>query len=118
MHQIVAEVAVEWTKHANLQFDFGAEPEDAEVRISFERGFSWSYVGTSVLDVAHSRATMNIDPSRPEHETRNAILLYFGHAIGLLKEHQNPDAEIPWDAESVYRHFAGPPRNWPRERIS
>ncbi|QDV52138.1 hypothetical protein [Gimesia fumaroli] len=118
IHRTVSEVAGEWTKHANLQFSFGADPKDAEIRVSFKKGLSsWSYVGTDALNVSSSEATMNIDPSWPEGDMRKAILLYFGHAIGLLKEHQNPKATIPWDEEAVYRFFAGPPNNWSREMV-
>ncbi len=116
IHEIVSEVANEWTKHANLSLLFGADSREAEIRISFERDqSSWSFVGTDALEVPSTDATMNIDPSWPEDELRKAILLYFGHAIGLMKEHQNPNATIPWDEEATYSFFSGPPNNWPRE---
>jgi hypothetical protein len=118
MHQTVRDVAPEWTEHANLHFDFDAEPIDAIIRISFEKGQgSWSYIGRDAMSVMPLEATMNLDPSWAEEQIRVAVLVYFGHTIGLLKEHQNPNAAIPWNEEAVYRGFAGPPTYWDRDRI-
>jgi hypothetical protein len=41
----------------------------------------------------------------------------FCHAVGLIHEHQNPKASIPWDKEAVYRHYAGPPNHWDRATV-
>ena len=41
------------------------------------------------------------------------VLLHeFGHALGLVHEHQSPAADIPWDLETLYTYFAGPPNYW------
>jgi hypothetical protein len=39
-----------------------------------------------------------------------------GHTLGLPHEHQNPNAGIVWDEETVYTSLGGPPNNWPREK--
>ena len=113
IHETVRELANEWTDYANLQLDFIAEPEEAVIRISFEVGSgSWSYVGTDALDIAAENATMNINPNWPREQLRGSILSNFGHALGLLNEHQNPNAEIPWDEETVYAFYSEPPNFW------
>ena len=41
----------------------------------------------------------------PEYEVRRTVLHEFGHALGLLHEHQNPAGGIPWDEAVVYDHY-------------
>ncbi len=46
------------------------------------------------------------------------IIHEFGHVLGLLHEHQNPHAKIPWNKEAIYKAFEGPPNNWSRETVN
>jgi hypothetical protein len=91
--------------------------ESAEIRISFEPGASWSFLGTDVLDptLGHDDPTMNfgwLTPATANDELQRVVLHEFGHALGLVHEHQSPSAEIPWNHEAVYAYFAGPPNYW------
>ena len=118
IQQRVRDAAAEWSEHANISFDFEISAEDAEIRIGAERGDgTWSYVGRDALNIPTPDRTMNIDPTWPEDVQRTSILIHLGHAVGLLKEHQNPRAEIPWDKEAVYRAFEGPPNFWDRLKV-
>lgn len=107
--QIAADAINEWMRVANLAFvavrDNGGP---AEIRVSFDpRLGSWSHLGTDALLIPEPRPTMNLgwdDPATARHE--------FGHALGFVHEHSNPDANIPWDVEAVYRYYAGPPNRW------
>jgi len=38
-----------------------------------------------------------------------------GHTLGFPHEHQNPNAGIVWDEETVYETLAKPPNNWSRQ---
>lgn len=107
----VAAIAKEWEQFANLKIDFVAGGA-ADVRISFkEKGFSWSTMGTDALTVPSNEATMMygwLDSNTPLREYQRVVRHEFGHAIGLIHEHQNPAAQgkIPWDKPKVYAYYA------------
>lgn len=117
LKQRVREVAQHWIAPglANLRLVFNDAP-DADVRIAFQQGDgSWSTVGTTCRQVPKSRATMNygwIDANSSEEELRSVVLHEFGHALGLIHEHQNPVAGIQWNREAVIRELSGPPNSW------
>lgn len=114
LRERVREVALEWTKHADLVFAFGAP--DPEIRISFVEGDgSWSYLGTMCRQIAPAEATMNygwLNDDSPEDEVRSVVLHEFGHAIGLIHEHQNPKGGIKWNRDAVIHDLSGPPNHW------
>ncbi|QPJ60732.1 MAG: hypothetical protein G3M70_02040 [Candidatus Nitronauta litoralis] len=121
LHKKVQEIAVEWTKYANLNFEF-VQSDDAQIRIGFKKNMgSWSYVGTQSLAVSKDSPTMNLGWLTPgatiTPKDRQLILSEFGHALGLINEHQNPNANIPWDKEKVYEVYSKPPNNWSRQQI-
>lgn len=107
----VEAIAREWEAHANLKLDFVTSGA-AQVRISFaEKGFSWSTVGTDALTVPAAEATMNygwLDAATPLREYQRVVRHEFGHALGMIHEHQNPAAQgqIPWDKPKVYAYYA------------
>lgn len=97
-----------WTKYANLTFKYIDEVEEAMVRISFvpEWG-AWSYVGTDCLQIPKGESTMNLG------WLDQAVVLHeFGHMLGLIHEHQNPEEGVPWNEDAVYDYYAGPPNYW------
>lgn len=108
----VAAIAREWQAVTNLTLDFVADTSAAEIRISFrELGFSWSTVGTDALTVARTQPTMNYGWLKPDTSTREyqrVVRHEFGHALGMIHEHQNPAAtgRIPWDRPKVYAYYA------------
>lgn len=111
--------AQKWTEHANIHFAFDNDPE-AQIRISFKSSGSWSYIGTDALIVPQSQPTMNFGWLTPDTETTEydrVVLKEFGHALGLVNEYQNPNANIPWNKEAVYRYYEGPPNNWTQEQV-
>ncbi len=130
MQQQVVRFAHLWSHHANLTFAFDSAPtagsrhngcaEKAEIRISFAQPGSWSYIGTDALAVPADEPTMNfgwLTPSTPNDEVMRVVLHEFGHAIGLIHEHQNPATTVPWNREAVYAYYSGPPNNWTRAEV-
>ena len=53
-----------------------------------------------------------IDANSPEEELRSVVLHEFGHALGLIHEHQNPVGGIIFNREAVIRDLSGPPNDW------
>ena len=123
----VASIASEWMQYANVAFDFeerGAPRQcqgggGFDIKIAFEdnKGW-WSVPGTSsrTQDPSMNLQFYGVDTPMlangqpaPEAPMRATILHEFGHALGLLHEHQSPnancDVEIDWDA--AYKIGAG-----------
>jgi hypothetical protein len=118
----VQQVAKEWTKPgmANLRIDF-VDGADALVRIAFMQGEgSWSTVGTTCKQVKRGDPTMNygwLHAGSTDEEVRSVVLHEFGHALGLIHEHQSPAAGIKWNRDAVIRELSQPPNSWSVEEI-
>ena len=111
--------AMKWMKFANIKFNFASTKAAAHVRISFvaDNG-SWSYIGTDNLGIAKSKPTMNFGWLRDDTddtEYERVVVHEFGHALGAIHEHQNPEGGIQWNLPAVYAYFAGPPNFWSKE---
>lgn len=118
--KLVRRFAEEWiTSLANLQFSW-QEPPNTDIRISFRYSGSWSVIGTTSKNVPKNQPTMNfgwLTPNVTEEEARRVILHEFGHALGLIHEHQNPINEIKWNKPAVIADLSGPPNNWDGDTI-
>jgi hypothetical protein len=116
----VQQIAREWESVANLKLEFVTSGA-ADIRVSFaEKGFSWSTVGTDALTVGHSEATMNygwLEPDTDMREYQRVVRHEFGHALGMIHEHQNPAAQgqIPWDKTKVYAYYAQ--QGWSKDDV-
>jgi hypothetical protein len=125
----VKEYANIWTEYANIKFDFNPpDPATATIRVSFvPDGGHNSLVGTDAKsDKYKGEPTMNLDPKelnryllRTDPERFRQIVLHeFGHALGCIHEHQQPDARIQWDTDYLYKHLAKPPNEWDEEKVN
>lgn len=115
----VRRYAMQWTRHANIRFQF-VNARNADVRVSFGARGSWSYIGTDALLIDRDQPTMNfgwLTPQTPDHEYSRVVLHEFGHMLGSYHEHQHPDTDIPWDREAVYQYYGGPPNYWSRADV-
>lgn len=121
----VFETLLRWTSPneggANLELKRAVNAETADIRISFdESGGSWSMIGTDARDVSAGEATMNLGwatETTAENDFASVVLHEFGHALGLLHEHNHPELELRWKKDVVYADLGGPPNNWSREDI-
>jgi hypothetical protein len=87
----------EWVKFANVTFQKTTNVASAKIRISFTnlQGSSWSAIGQDSLNITDtSKPTLNLgwigDVEDPSPEDAGTILHEFGHALGMMHEHQSP----------------------------
>ncbi len=122
-----------WEQSANIDFVF-VESGTADIRVSFEleKGASWSLVGKSsqvwsIRRKGNSTETyqgtdgvsMNFgwfDSRTSDAEFRRTTLHEFGHAIGLLHEHQNSNANFDWNKPVVLNYYMNE-LGWSREQV-
>lgn len=107
----VIKYASEWTKYANLKFNF-VEEGVAEIRVKFVSGGSWSLMGTDALSIKDQDShTLQIycdttwDDDYYMKRLRRVIRHEFGHAIGLEHEHLSPVSGIRWNKPAVFKYY-------------
>jgi astacin (peptidase family M12A) len=116
----VQAIAKEWESVANLKLDF-VSSGNCDIRVSFaQKDFSWSAVGTDALTVSQTEATVNfgwLEPDTELREYQRVVRHEFGHALGMIHEHQNPAAQghIPWDKPKVYAYYAQ--QDWSKDDV-
>jgi hypothetical protein len=116
----VQQYAQAWHPYINIRFDFVDDP-DAEIRVAFvPNGLSWSALGTDALKkVWFPNETMNLGwltDDTPDEEYSRVVTHEFGHALGCIHEHQNPDVNIPWNKDAVYRYYSET-QGWSKDKV-
>lgn len=128
--------------YLGIRFKFNLDdvpdPEKYDIRVDFntDKG-SYSLIGTDAKYTSNPE-TMNLGwidaPSDsnftynekeyyiPEdakglkgggNEVGGTVLHEFGHALGMIHEHQSPfDNPFIWNVDNIYKEYSGPPNNW------
>ena len=107
-----------WNSACGLQVVF-VDSGDSDIRITMQRGASWSYVGDYCTHIAQDMPTMQLGwaVTSSQTELQRVVLHEFGHAqIGLMHEHQSPVARIPWLIENVYSYYLAT-NGWSRAMV-
>lgn len=115
----VMQYAKEWSKYANITFNF-VTTGTPQIRVTFTSGGSYSYLGTDALSRPSNTETMNFgwfNDSTSDTEFSRTVIHEFGHALGMIHEHQHPLAAIPWDKPKVYAYYAGAPNYWTQAQV-
>ena len=126
LRERVRKYAREWTHEfvegmANVRFTFRTDTSDTNIRITFKAAGNSSAVGTTCLHIDdRAKPTMkfgNLNAGSADEAVRRAVLHEFGHALGLVHEHQNPAGGINWNEPVIYRDLMRPPNGWTREQV-
>lgn len=118
MQQKVITAAREWEKYANVKLKFvSSGPAHIRILLNDEDGY-WSMVGSQANIIAEDKHTMNLDTTGTNFmypiSLRGTVIHEFGHALGLLHEHESPTSGIQWDKEAVYKYYEGV---WDKETV-
>ncbi|HWV74794.1 MAG TPA: M12 family metallopeptidase, partial [Pseudosphingobacterium sp.] len=133
LHKAIADTAAEWTKYANIVFDFGynikantyrlwVSQDTSPIRVGFDESGYWSWVGTQSVDEAFCKPgeiTLNLegfDKILPNN-WQSIVLHEFGHALGFHHEHQSPVSDCDFNWPTLYDYLAGSPNNWSKETV-
>lgn len=126
----IKQYAVEWANHCSIKFEF-VTTGAAQIRVSFVNGKgSWSIIGkaserysinpsTGNAYISNSGTTMNFgwfNAYTSDDEFSRTVIHEFGHAIGLIHEHQAPTANISWNKPEVYRYYLAT-QGWTKKEV-
>lgn len=103
----VKQYAPLWSRVANVKFEFIPQGT-GDIRISFNKKGSYSYIGLDAKNRLTDQETMNlgwIENTKTEGQLKSVILHEFGHTLGLLHEHMNPMSNIKWNKDVVYAYY-------------
>jgi serralysin len=111
-----------WQANSSLRFHFEkGEPNPNltyHIKVTFlvDKGYN-SHIGPNSL---RFNPSMNLSRLHTKplngREFRRVVVHEFGHALGMMHEHQNPNVDIPWNREAVFADMAKAPNYWTRER--
>ncbi|UHH31465.1 M12 family metallopeptidase [Pseudomonas veronii] len=104
---LVVDAIREWAHHTPaLRFNI-VEGKTGDIRISDDEGLkgNWSAIGTEAKRIDEDQPTMHLNRTDDSKKLRSTALHEFGHALGLLHEHQHPQNSLDWDSPQVYDYY-------------
>ena len=116
------------TRLIRLNFQWDYQPVyNADIRITFDpsKG-AYSALGSGSLSFPRNECTMNLGwldtvdeiSGRKESKGKATVVIHeFGHALGMIHEHNRQDAALPWNCDAVRNWLRGPPNSWCDEQI-
>ena len=114
----VMDLGNNWLVQTNLTFEVTTDVAASDVRITFEPGGSWSYLGTDNLSIPTDEPTMQLgwlleeDVQQDFEEWRRVVVHEFGHMLDFGHEQAHPEGAIDWNREAVLAYYMGPPNYW------
>lgn len=118
LYDDIFSVAQTWSTHCAMRFEAWRDWYEADIRVDISPdGQSWSYLGNQALLIPYEEPTMHygwLNEGMDRTEMARVVLHEFGHALGLVHEHQNPVGGIRWNKEEVYKFYSNPPHYWSR----
>jgi hypothetical protein len=112
----VMKIAKEWEEHCRIKFkvDSNCHP-DITISLVGESSKYNSIVGKESRCVIPSMNLQQIEHEE-DFDFRSIVLHEFGHALGLVHEHQHPKSEIPWNKKYVYDYYKNE-YGWHRTKV-
>eukprot|EP00027_Filamoeba_sp_ATCC50430_P012802 CAMPEP_0168564558 /NCGR_PEP_ID=MMETSP0413-20121227/13316_1 /TAXON_ID=136452 /ORGANISM="Filamoeba nolandi, Strain NC-AS-23-1" /LENGTH=244 /DNA_ID=CAMNT_0008596251 /DNA_START=12 /DNA_END=743 /DNA_ORIENTATION=+ len=111
----VMQVVSSWNEHACVTFSACTKLDDSHIRVTFQGTGYHSLLGTRCLNQKwKGKPTMTLAglERASTQEKKRHVLHEFGHALGLVHEHQSPSKPIPWNDPAVYQYYAQFGWNW------
>jgi hypothetical protein len=106
-----------WGTRANVSFV--QTTAIGQVRIARANSGYWSYLGTDILSIPTSEATMNLQgftANTPSSEYNRVGMHEFGHTLGFPHEHERPEIIALLDPEKVIADMERS-QGWSREQV-
>lgn len=100
------------SRYTNIHFKVIPDWTKALLRIKHIPNQSWQHIGLDNLNIPSNKPTGSIGWSGV-HVCIHELM----HALGFAHEHQNPEANIPWDIQVLTQVFTGPFHGWTVDMI-
>jgi serralysin len=119
----ILNIARQWlVPGVELDMRLARDDESADIRVSFRiLGQYWSYIGRypELNQMNQALPTLNLGfrPGVQDEDMEGTTLHEFGHALGLLHEHNHPEALVSWRKDVVYAELGGYPNFWDKSKV-